>query len=79
MNTTDKLNLIVGLGLIVVGTAGLYACMRAADRLANHNIVDIEKIRQDTWDDITRKPFYEKLSADDQIRFYDAFWKPNEK
>jgi gas vesicle protein len=80
MNRTEIINLIIGLGLFVGGILGIAAIMRTADRLANLSATRTrEETMQDVWDDLTEMAFYQNASADDQIRFYDAFWKTNEK
>lgn len=79
MNRTEKIQMLIGFALFVGGIAGMYACMRAADRIANRNYVYSETLRQDVWDDITSKDFYKNADSHEQTLYYDAFWNTKKK
>jgi len=79
MNTADKINLIVGAALIMLGISGMWYFTRQLERLNKSSHMDLDDFMHDTWNDLSKMPFYLNADAHEQTLYYDAFWKNHKK
>jgi len=71
----DRLNLIIGAALIVIGISGMWYFTRQLERLNKSSHMDREDFLHDTWNDLTKMKFYKNSTPEEQQSYYDAFWK----
>ncbi len=79
MDRNEKIAMIVGASLIVIGTISMAACFRALDRLAlQTNTARTNKL-QEVWLELTEMDFYKNADDAEQQLYYDAFWTHTKK
>ena len=80
MNREERINLLIGAALFVGGVAGMYLCMRSAERIERlSKRLDLEKMKQTTWNDISSMAFYVNATPEEQAQYYSAFWNAANK
>lgn len=76
MNKEEKLTLIVGLSMIVVGTAGMITFLVMADRIEKKSSEERrERYRQHGWEMIQRSRMFTSSDEETRIKLFDAYWK----
>ena len=80
MNREERIQFLIGAALFVGGVAGMYVCMRSAERIERlSKRLDLEKLRQETWNNISSMTFYVNASPEEQLAYYNTFWNATKK
>lgn len=76
MQTEEKLALIVGASIVVLGTAGLVIIDRITQKRAKQASEEYRKARmQEGWEMIQRSRAFKTCTPDQRIKLFDAYWK----
>ncbi len=75
MQTEEKLTLIVGTSMIVIGIAGLVIIDRITQKRAKQASEEYREVRmQQGWEMIQRSRMFTSSSPEDRIKLFDAYW-----
>lgn len=76
MHKEDKAALIVGLSLVVIGTAGLVIIDRITQKRAKQASEEYREARmQEGWEMIQRSRAFTASDSEMRIKMFDAYWK----
>lgn len=76
MTKEEKLNLIVGLSMIVLAIAGMAYLTHLADKAEKkYSEESLERYKQEGWEMIQTSRMFRNASADQRIQYFDAYWK----
>lgn len=76
MHKEDKIGLIVGASLIVIGITGMVVSDRLIKKAAKKSSEEFRQRRmQEVWEDIQNSAMFEKLTPESRIAVFDTYWK----
>jgi hypothetical protein len=76
MQTEEKLALIVGASMVVLGTAGLVIIDRITQKRAKQASEEYREARmQEGWEMIQRSRAFTTCTPDQRIVLFDSYWK----
>ena len=76
MQSEEKLALIIGASMVVIGTASLVIIDHIAQKNAKQNSEEYREVRmQQAWERIQRSHLFAALSPEEKVKVFDTFWK----